>query len=182
MKYSAWKIVVVLILVSYITALGLSGSRRGDELSRSARQGPAPATRTPRPTFTAVPPESLVAGAFPTHTPPPDWTQAPSATAEATIEPSLDDRCSAAESAAVLVTATDTPQPTPTSTATATATPMTHAVRAGENLTVIAARYGTTVDAIVTANGLLNPDRIPIDQVLIIPPPVQATPTPTASQ
>jgi putative chitinase len=44
-----------------------------------------------------------------------------------------------------------------------------HVVRPGENLTRIAARYGTTVHAIVRANHLRNPNRIYVGQRLYIP-------------
>lgn len=45
----------------------------------------------------------------------------------------------------------------------------THTVKAGENLTVIAIRYGTTVAAIASANNIVNPNNISVGQVLIIP-------------
>ena len=45
----------------------------------------------------------------------------------------------------------------------------THIVRWGESLSTIAARYGTTVYAIVQANGITNPDRIYAGQRLYIP-------------
>jgi len=45
----------------------------------------------------------------------------------------------------------------------------THTVQAGENLTAIAQRYGTTVQAIVSANNITNPDRVAVGTVLIIP-------------
>jgi LysM repeat protein len=45
----------------------------------------------------------------------------------------------------------------------------THIVQRGENLHRIALRYGTTVNAIVAANGLTNPDRIYVGQQLAIP-------------
>jgi N-acetylmuramoyl-L-alanine amidase len=44
-----------------------------------------------------------------------------------------------------------------------------HVVARGENLTWIARRYGTTVAAIVTANGIANPSRIFPGQRLAIP-------------
>lgn len=44
-----------------------------------------------------------------------------------------------------------------------------HVVQRGETLAVIAARYGRTVAQIVGANGLLNPNRINVGQILIIP-------------
>ena len=44
-----------------------------------------------------------------------------------------------------------------------------HVVQRGETLATIAARYGRTVAQIVGANGLLNPNRINVGQILIIP-------------
>jgi LysM repeat protein len=44
-----------------------------------------------------------------------------------------------------------------------------HVVRWGENLTWIAGRYGTSIQAIMHANGLNNPNRIYAGQRLIIP-------------
>ena len=52
---------------------------------------------------------------------------------------------------------------------TAYAQHVTHVVRPGENLTRIAARYGTTVQAIARANGLRNPNYIWAGQRLVIP-------------
>ena len=45
----------------------------------------------------------------------------------------------------------------------------THTVQAGENLYRIALRYGTTVDALVQANGIVNANLIFTGQVLTIP-------------
>ena len=47
--------------------------------------------------------------------------------------------------------------------------PMYHVVQYGENLTGIAARYGTTVWAIAQANGIRDINRIYFWQVLLIP-------------
>ncbi|MCG2769259.1 MAG: LysM peptidoglycan-binding domain-containing protein [Chloroflexota bacterium] len=44
-----------------------------------------------------------------------------------------------------------------------------HIVKWGENLTKIAAMYGVTVEAIMTANGLTNPNLIYAGQKLLIP-------------
>jgi LysM repeat protein len=46
-----------------------------------------------------------------------------------------------------------------------------HTVSSGENLTLIASRYGTTVTAIVEANQLANPGLIHPGQVVIVPGP-----------
>ena len=45
-----------------------------------------------------------------------------------------------------------------------------HTVQSGETLFGIAVQYGTTVDAIVEANGLQNPDAVGVGQRLLIPP------------
>jgi LysM repeat protein len=42
-------------------------------------------------------------------------------------------------------------------------------VQTGDTLLSIARRYDTTVEALVNANGIVNPDRIGVGQVLIIP-------------
>lgn len=47
--------------------------------------------------------------------------------------------------------------------------PSEYTVKAGDFLSVIAANHGVTVEAIVAANGLENPDQISVGQVLIIP-------------
>ena len=71
--------------------------------------------------------------------------------------------------------ASSTPTIAPTTTTvpspTSGATPRTHVVARGQTLSVIAALYGTTVEAIVELNQLENPDRIQVGQVLLIPPP-----------
>jgi LysM repeat protein len=47
--------------------------------------------------------------------------------------------------------------------------PVTYVLQRGDNLTHIAAQYGTSVDAILAANGISNPNRIYAGQALIIP-------------
>lgn len=77
---------------------------------------------------------------------------------------------------------TGTATPTPFATAASTHTPIPisptptpspagqveHIVQPGENLFRIALRYGTTVGAIATTNGIANPGLIYVGQVLII--------------
>jgi LysM repeat protein len=48
-------------------------------------------------------------------------------------------------------------------------TTVTHVVQLGENLFRIALKYGTTVEAIAAANGIVNPNLIYVGQELIIP-------------
>jgi hypothetical protein len=64
-----------------------------------------------------------------------------------------------------------TPVPTDPPPGPPTPTPRVHIVRAGETLSSIAQQYGTTLAALVSANGLANPDSIFTGQQLIIPAP-----------
>lgn len=57
----------------------------------------------------------------------------------------------------------------PASPSSAPAGAIQHVVQRGETLATIAARYGRAVAQIVAANGILNPNRIDVGQVLIIP-------------
>lgn len=56
-----------------------------------------------------------------------------------------------------------------------------HIVKRGETLSGIAAQYGVTVQDIVRANNLINPNNIYIGQRLSIPVIILPTPTPTAT-
>ena len=65
----------------------------------------------------------------------------------------------------------------------AAATSTTHVVSSGETLAVIAGQYGTTVDALASANGLTNPNLIRIGQQILVaavPPPATPAPAPAA--
>jgi len=79
-------------------------------------------------------------------------------------------------------TASPIPEPTAVPTESApTATPPpaaggTHVVQPGENLFRIALRYGTTVEAIASANGIANPALINVGQTLTIPTGTQPSP------
>lgn len=55
----------------------------------------------------------------------------------------------------------------------------THVVQAGENLTRIALRYGTTVWAIAQVNGIQNVNYIRVGQILVIRSAVPVTPVPS---
>jgi LysM repeat protein len=67
-----------------------------------------------------------------------------------------------------LPTPTLTPAPTPSPTPVPSAG-FYYTVRAGDTLSRIAWRFGTTVQAIVQANGIVNPNRIFAGQVFWIP-------------
>jgi len=60
--------------------------------------------------------------------------------------------------------------------------PTYHVVRAGQNLTQIAAIYGVSVQSIVQANNLWNPNIIYVGQVLIIPARCVPPPPPPGPQ
>jgi LysM repeat protein len=65
---------------------------------------------------------------------------------------------------------TNTPSPPPATAAPAQTTGTgVHVVQRGENLFRIALRYGTTVQAIASANGIANPQQIYVGQRLVIP-------------
>ncbi len=59
--------------------------------------------------------------------------------------------------------------PGPTPTARPTSRPRTYKVRPGDNLTAIAARFGTTVAVLKTLNNITNPSLIRTGQVLKLP-------------
>lgn len=68
--------------------------------------------------------------------------------------------------------ATSTPVPAtplPTATPTATPTPIIHVVQKGDLLIHIATQYDASMQAIIEANAILNPNSLPIGQELIIP-------------
>jgi LysM repeat protein len=62
----------------------------------------------------------------------------------------------------------------------ALASEIIHVVQPGENLFRISLRYGTTVQAIAAANGIVNPSRIYVGQRLVIPG-AAAAPSSTAT-
>lgn len=94
----------------------------------------------------------------------PSSTPEPSATGASSLTP--EPSASVEPSASASVPPTPTPVPTPTPAPT----PVTYIVQAGDTLNAIAARFGTTAQAIRDANGLTN-DIIQVGQVLIIPVP-----------
>ncbi len=74
-----------------------------------------------------------------------------------------------AEQASQSKTSANTPPEAHKPAASQTPASSTYTVVSGDNLTVIARRYGTTVDALVKANHIANPNLIYPEQVLVIP-------------
>lgn len=97
---------------------------------------------------------------------PSDPSPSPSAPATPSASPEPSD--TAAPQASPTVPAGPTPTEAPP--ATAAPTPVTYIVQAGDTLNAIAARYGTTAQAIMDANGLTS-ENIQVGQILIIPVP-----------
>ena len=81
------------------------------------------------------------------------------------------DDAPAANNDAAPATVEPAPAPAPVEPAAddAPAAPSVYVLRPGDNLTHIAARYGTSVDAILAANGLSNANRIYAGKPLVIP-------------
>jgi LysM repeat protein len=86
----------------------------------------------------------------------------------------------------VEVTPVDSPTPAPPSpTPGPVGAPITYKIQPGDSLSSIAQKFGVTVDDIVKANNIENPNEIYAGQEIIIPPPkpggtgqsAEATPT-----
>jgi LysM repeat protein len=82
-----------------------------------------------------------------------------------------------ASTAAKSVATLAPPPPTPTTTPPQNA----YTVKSGDTLSGIAAQNGTTVDAIVKANDLQDPDMIQTGQQLVLPSSSAAAPAPSAA-
>jgi LysM repeat protein len=185
MKWRDLQLLIILAMLSYVV-IGIA------LLPSTQQQSATPlSSRTPRPTFEsirAVPVARIVLSTstpFPTRPPVPTVTSSITAPASlaatSTPEPSLQPEPTLESIQAVPVAritlSTSTPNPT-RPPATPTTEIITHTVDPGENLTSIALQYGTTVQAIVEANAMTDPDLIFIGQELIIIVPV---PSPTAT-
>ena len=109
-----------------------------------------------------------------------------------TAEPAAEPTPQATSTAAVEPTSTPEPAPEPTPTVVAEPTsapdaspeptpePVSYVVQAGNTLAAIAQAYGITVQAIVEANGIQDPNIIHIGQALVIPGPAQIPEGPIA--
>ena len=87
---------------------------------------------------------------------------------------SPDPRTEATAMPTAVAAALPTPTPAPAAKSAAPSTSRDYTIQPGDQLVVIADRYGVSIDAILSANGLRDADHIQIGQVLHIP---QFTPT-----
>lgn len=105
------------------------------------------------------------------------------------VEPTADKTTPTVQStpvATVTPRATSTPRPaTPSATPspTVTSTPIIHTIQSGDTLLSIAIEYDVDVETIQTANGIIDPRRLQIGQVLVVPDPNDevGNPTPTTT-
>lgn len=80
----------------------------------------------------------------------------------------------AASTPEVRIELTPVPSPTaapPTTTPGPAGQPIKYKIKSGDNLSSIAAQFGVTVDDIVKANNIADPNQIYEGQEIIIPPP-----------
>jgi LysM repeat protein len=139
-------------------------------------------THSPAPSGTPLPTPITTATPTPGPTSTPSWTptQARSPTPTSSTTPTSSSTPTATSIPTTLPSPTATPTETFTPAPSATATPFVHIVASGDTLYDIAARYDTTVQAIMEANGLTS-TRLRIGQQLVIPL-ATATLTPSPTQ
>jgi LysM repeat protein len=175
MKWRHWAILIVLVLLNYIIF-----STAFSQLAEQRRPGAAP-TRTPLPTFESIESGPVSWIVIPTNTP--LSTGLPSSEPATALPVATEGEEEPTATETVPPTATSSPTlPPPTDTPlppTATTASVLYTVQAGDTLGVIAARFGVSVEAVMAANGLTNPDLIYIGQVLSIP--VSGTLPPTTA-
>jgi len=183
-----WVTILVVTLLLSSSGFTVAWARDGAEVAQnppasevwmSLLQSPITPTATPTetqtPTPTSTPTETSTPTLTPTgtQTPTETPTATPTATATGTQTPT-----NTPTATPTGVTATPTPTSTPVPTFTPGPCAYTYVVRSGDTLYSIARRFGTTVQAIVQANGIINPNYIRVGQVLCIP---GGTPLPTPS-
>jgi len=164
MKWRDWQLFIILVLLCYVV-LNIALMPLAEQWLAKPQPTPMPSLAVER----AVP-SPAIRIVLPTSTPHPTRSPVAPVTRMATAPPLP---------AASTSTATASYQPPPT--ATPAAQILSHVIQRGESLTGIALQYGITIQAIVEANNLRNPDLIYIGQKLIIPLPVPPTVTATPS-
>lgn len=127
----------------------------------------------PTPSPEGTTPVSAAVAATETSTATPRPTSTPSPT------PTLADTPSPTPSHTTTPSPTATHSPTVTATATPTPTPVVHVLAEGENPWIVAQIYGVTVEALLEANDITDPNKLQIGERLIIPREESAQGTPT---
>jgi LysM repeat protein len=136
-----WPVVPVVVLVAALFALSISGARNDRPVTALAppTQPGTGGNAAPPMTFTAAP---EITDVPPTASPAPTPTSTPAPTPSPTVAP--------------------TPKPTP-------AYRTTYRIKYGDTLSGIAATFHTTVLAIERLNGITDPTRLRVGQVIKIP-------------
>jgi LysM repeat protein len=98
-------------------------------------------------------------------TPSPVATPAPTVGATPTIVPPSPTPTGTEEAP----TASRAPSTAPTASSAPSEAPATYTVKAGDNLDAIATRFGTTVKVLIRLNGISDPSKIRVGQVLKLP-------------
>jgi LysM repeat protein len=160
-----------MLLLALVGTLAL-GVFTGPDLWAAPGQNPyrqtlATATPPPSPVETETPTPTPT----PTETPTPTFTETPTFTPTPTVTPTLTSTPTTTPTLTSTPTSTFTPSPTrtPAPTAVPGAILGYHTVRAGETLYCIGRAYGVDPFAIAVRNGIVNPSRIYVGQVLAIP-------------
>lgn len=138
-----WPAIPAILLVATLFTLAVSGFRGG---APSSAVGSASPTTVPTSPSTRAP-------ATPEPTAGPTPAPSPAATPVVTVGPSV----------------APTVAPTAGPTQAAEPTFRSYTVKSGDTLSAIAARYDTTVSAIVNLNDLRNANQLSVGQVLLIP-------------
>ena len=177
MRWRHWSILIVLVLLNYLifsTAFTLLAEQR---------QPQAHPTRTPQPTFDVIVPAPVAYIVLPTCTTRPTRapiTPSPSPTATATPAMTNALEIAASLDAAPTEIATEAATPSPTASPTPGAQYITHKIKQGETLSEIARAYGVSVQDVMAANNLDDPNRIVTGQELLIPVPQAQAAAPPA--
>jgi LysM repeat protein len=114
----------------------------------------------PLPTTTPSPRATTPARASPTATPSATPTQTATATATVTATPTATAAASATPPGTPSPVSTPTPQPSPFSE---------YLVQAGDTLSSIAGKFGTTADELARINGITDPNTLDVGQKLLVP-------------
>jgi LysM repeat protein len=184
MKWRHWAILIVLVLLNYIIF-----STAFTQLAEQRRPSPRP-TRTLQPTFESIESTPMAWIVLPTSTPHPTRIPVtPTPTAAFNIVSEL---TPTVELSATVAIAPESPPDAPTlavptdtavvptevpPTATSEGPVAVHTIKRGETLSQIAQGYGVTIQVIMEANELTDPNRIITGQTLVIPAPGQVPPT-----
>lgn len=193
MKFTRWRIPVLWFLLLYVIVSAAIAWLPEQPERDTGLSGLVQATRTAQYT---VGPRLAAWIVLPTNTPHRGLGALPvgarpTAPAEALASPATpiqisvaDPRLETPELEAPTVNGSPTPRPSssPIPSVTPEPTLTTHIVASGDTLSGIAKKYGVTVQALVEANMLSNPDLLQIGQALAIPVrqmvPVTGSPTP----